>query len=94
MIKTIFFFLICVILKENINEDVDNVDKTIENIVMSILGNKFQILEPWLLNGDEVNSIYEKTMDGYKEKKDMRLMPSYDLNISQLTTLEVIFLVF
>ncbi|XP_052621642.1 uncharacterized protein LOC111905975 [Lactuca sativa] len=87
---------------EKINkEDVDSVDKTIENTITSIFGKTVEFLESQLLNDDEVNSIYEKTMellndhgvnsiyektmDDYKEKKERSQMSSYDLNISQMT---------
>nr|KAJ0198028.1 hypothetical protein LSAT_V11C700357210 [Lactuca sativa] len=97
------------LLKIN-KEDVDSVDKTIENTITSIFGKTVEFLESQLLNDDEVNSIYEKTMellndhgvnsiyektmDDYKEKKERSQMSSYDLNISQMTPPHVIFLVF
>ncbi|CAI9272692.1 unnamed protein product [Lactuca saligna] len=38
-----------------------------------------------ILNDEEVNSAYDKSLKEYKDQKEKSMMPSYDLNISQLT---------
>ncbi|CAH1442343.1 unnamed protein product [Lactuca virosa] len=70
-------------------EGEEDVNKTITNVIESIFENTSEFNSTQMLNDDEFNSVYEKTMKEYQDKKEESMMPSYDLNISQLTPTEM-----
>ncbi|CAH1444963.1 unnamed protein product [Lactuca virosa] len=53
----------------------------------NVEGEEFSSTE--MLNDDEFNSVYEKSMKEYQNKKEESMMASYDLKISQLTPPEM-----
>ncbi|CAH1432146.1 unnamed protein product [Lactuca virosa] len=70
-------------------EGEEDVNKTITNVIESIFENTSEFSITEMLNDDEFNSVYEKTMKEYQDKKEESMMPSYDLKISQLTPPEM-----
>ena len=46
------------------------VTKTITSVLESLFGNKSEFNNTQILNDDEVNSAYDKTMKEYKDQKE------------------------
>nr|KAJ0213287.1 hypothetical protein LSAT_V11C400178060 [Lactuca sativa] len=59
-------------------------EQTITNVIESIFGNTSEF-NTQILNDDDFNSVYEKTMKEYNDKKEESMMPLYDIKISRLT---------